>query len=130
MKRRTLSTATALAGIVALLAGCGSSSTKSTGGGAAGSSVVGVDYPRSDSDFWNSYIKYVPQYGSQYKLDLKTSNSENDIAKLTANVQALTGQGVKGVVMAPQDTAAIAPTLDQLKAKNPGRDRGHPARQG
>jgi simple sugar transport system substrate-binding protein/ribose transport system substrate-binding protein len=115
MKRRTLATATALAGIVALVAGCGSSGTKGTSGG--GSSVVGVDYPRSDSDFWNSYIKYVPQYGTQYKLDLKTSNSENDIAKLTANVQALTGQGVKGVVMAPQDTAAIAPTLDQLKAK-------------
>ncbi|MCW2915110.1 MAG: rbsB 5 [Actinomycetia bacterium] len=115
MKRRVLATATALAGIVALVAGCGGSSGKTTGGG--GSSAVGVDYPRSDSDFWNSYIKYVPQFGTKYKLDLKTSNSENDIAKLTANVQALTGQGVKGVVMAPQDTAAIAPTLDQLKTK-------------
>ncbi|HZE50606.1 MAG TPA: substrate-binding domain-containing protein, partial [Jatrophihabitantaceae bacterium] len=87
------------------------------GGGGGKTGLVGVDYPRSDSDFWNSYIKYVPQFGKQMGLDLKTSNSENDIAKLTANVQALIGQGVKGVVLAPQDTAAVAPTLDQLKQK-------------
>jgi simple sugar transport system substrate-binding protein/ribose transport system substrate-binding protein len=94
------------------LTGCGSSKTSSSG-----NPVVGVDYPRSDSDFWNSYIKYTPQYGSQLKLSLKTSNSENDISKLTADVQALLGQGAKGIVAAPQDTAAFAPTLDQLKAK-------------
>jgi ABC-type sugar transport system substrate-binding protein len=124
MRRRTLATATALAGVMALAAGCGDSGdsgTKGTTGG--GSSIVGVDYPRSDSDFWNSYIKYVPQYGTEYKLDLKTSNSENDIAKLTANVQVLTGQGVKGVVMAPQDTAAIAPTLDQPASSSASSSR-------
>lgn len=87
------------------------------GGGGSGAKLVGVDYPRSDSDFWNSYIKYVPQYGKSLGLDLKTTNSENDIAKLTANVQALISQGVKGVVLAPQDTAAVAPTLSQLKQK-------------
>jgi ABC-type sugar transport system substrate-binding protein len=96
-----------------LVSGCKSSS----GSGAGGGKVVGVDYPRSDSDFWNSYIKYIPQYGKQLGLDLKTTNSENDIAKLTSNVQTLIGQGVKGVVLAPQDTAAVAPTLTQLKQK-------------
>ncbi len=102
-------------GAVALalvLTGCGSSKSSDSG-----TPLVGDDYPRSDSDFWNSYIKYTPQYGGQLKLSLKTTNSENDVAKLTANVQALLGQGVKGIVMAPQDTAAIAPTLDQLKSK-------------
>ena len=79
--------------------------------------MVGLDFPRSDTDFWNSYIKYVPQFGKQDGLDLKATNSENDIAKLTANVQTLIGQGVKGVVLAPQDTAAVAPTLAQLKQK-------------
>ena len=29
---------------------------------AAAKPPIGVDYPRADSDFWNSYIKYVPQY--------------------------------------------------------------------
>ena len=26
---------------------------------------IGVDYPRSDTDFWNSYIKYVPQFAQR-----------------------------------------------------------------
>jgi simple sugar transport system substrate-binding protein/ribose transport system substrate-binding protein len=39
------------------------------------------------------------------------------VAKLTSNVQTLLSQGAKGIVMAPQDTAAIAPTLSQLEAK-------------
>ncbi|GIG62172.1 ABC transporter substrate-binding protein [Longispora fulva] len=102
-----------LAAVALVVTGCGTSTDKAGSGG----SVVGVDYPRSDSDFWNSYIKYAPEQAKALGLDLKTSNSENDVAKLAANIQALISQGVKGVVMAPQDTAAIAPTLDQLKAK-------------
>jgi simple sugar transport system substrate-binding protein/ribose transport system substrate-binding protein len=115
MKRKTLAAGAALATAALLVSACNNSTTSSGGGG--GGKVIGVDYPRSDSDFWNSYIKYIPQYGKDLGLDLKTSNSENDIAKLTANVQALVGQGVKGVVLAPQDTAAVAPTLDQMKQK-------------
>jgi ABC-type sugar transport system substrate-binding protein len=107
----------ALVALAALLAGCNRGSDSTSAGGGAKTAVVGVDYPRSDTDFWNSYIKYVPQFGGELKLDLKTTNSENDVAKLTANVQTLLGQGAKGVVMAPQDTAAVAPTLDQLKQK-------------
>jgi ABC-type sugar transport system substrate-binding protein len=113
MKRKTLAAGVALAAAALTLSACNDDS----GGGGGGGKVVGVDYPRSDTDFWNSYIKYVPQYGKQLGLDLKTTNSENDIAKLTANVQTLIGQGVKGVVLAPQDTAAVAPTLSQLKQK-------------
>ncbi|GAA4634604.1 sugar ABC transporter substrate-binding protein [Actinoallomurus vinaceus] len=114
MKRSMLAAGAAFAAAAVVLTGCNKSSGSGSGGG---SSVVGVDYPRSDTDFWNSYIKYVPQFGKQDGLDLKTTNSENDIAKLAANVQTLIGQGVKGMVLAPQDTAAVAPTLDQLKAK-------------
>jgi ABC-type sugar transport system substrate-binding protein len=102
--------------VAALGSGCNRDS--GSGAGAAASQPVGVDYPRSDSDFWNSYIKYVPQFASQFGLQLKTTNSENDIARLTSNVQALTSQGVRGVVIAPQDTAAVVPTLEQLAAKN------------
>jgi ABC-type sugar transport system substrate-binding protein len=112
MKLATSRTAALAATLVALtvpaLSACNSSS---------GKSVVGVDYPRSDTDFWNSYIKYTPQYAKQLKLAIKTTNSQNDVAKLTANVQTFISQGVKGVAMAPQDTAAIAPTLDQLASK-------------
>jgi ABC-type sugar transport system substrate-binding protein len=94
------------------IAGCSSSS-----GGSSGKPLVGVDYPRSDSDFWNAYIKYAPQMAKSTGVDIKTTNSQNDISKLADNVQTLIAQGVKGVVMAPQDTAAVIPTLSQLAAK-------------
>ncbi|WP_309111279.1 sugar ABC transporter substrate-binding protein [Saccharothrix sp.] len=99
--------------LAATLAACGATGTGQTGG----APVVGVDYPRSDTDFWNSYIKYTPEFAKELGLDLKTTNSQNDVAKLTANAQTFISQGVKGVAMAPQDTAAIAPTLAQLEAK-------------
>ncbi|WP_367319467.1 sugar ABC transporter substrate-binding protein [Streptomyces sp. HUAS ZL42] len=116
MRLRTVlcSTASALTAL-ALLSAC------SGGSGSAASSdgkpLVGVDYPRSDTDFWNSYIKYTPEYAKELGLSLKTTNSQNDVAKLTANAQTFISQGVKGIAMAPQDTAAIAPTLAQLEAK-------------
>ncbi|MEU9064341.1 sugar ABC transporter substrate-binding protein [Streptomyces sp. NPDC048430] len=100
---------------VPALTACGG---PASGGGAdGGKPVVGVDYPRSDTDFWNSYIKYTPKSAKQLGLDLKTTNSQNDVAKLTSNAQTFISQGVKGVAMAPQDTAAIAPTLAQMEAK-------------
>ncbi|GAA1784782.1 sugar ABC transporter substrate-binding protein [Luedemannella flava] len=96
------------------MTGC---ATRDPSGGGSSAPTVGVDYPRSDTDFWNSYIKYVPQSAKDLGVELKTSNSQNDIANLISNTQAFISQGVKGVVMAPQDTAAIAPTLDQLATK-------------
>ncbi|WP_042405486.1 sugar ABC transporter substrate-binding protein [Streptacidiphilus carbonis] len=111
--RSVAATATALL-CISPLAACSSSSSTATAGS---SPVVGVDYPRSDTDFWNSYIQYTPQYGKEQGLTLKTTNSQNDVAKLAANVQTFMAQGVKGVAMAPQDTAAIAPTLAQLAAR-------------
>jgi ABC-type sugar transport system substrate-binding protein len=102
-----------------LAAGCSSANGKSSGGSGGGAHpLVGVDYPRSDSDFWNAYIKYVPQMAGQLGLKLKTTNSQNDISKLADNVQTLVAQGVKGVVVAPQDTAAVVPTLALLDSKH------------
>jgi ribose transport system substrate-binding protein len=100
-----------------LLAIAAAASLAACGNAATGGTVVGVDYPRSDTDFWNSYIGYVPGYGTDLGLDLKTTNSQNDVAALTSNVQTFISQGVKGVVMAPQDTAAIGPALKQLGSK-------------
>ncbi|KUJ44440.1 sugar ABC transporter substrate-binding protein [Micromonospora maris] len=116
MNRRALlgmGVATMLAASATFAAGCGNDAT----GGSGSELLVGVDYPRSDTDFWNSYITYVPQFASELGVDLKTTNSQNDIANLISNTQTFMSQGVKGVVMAPQDTAAIAPTLAQLDDK-------------
>lgn len=106
----------ALALVAVALAACSSSTSKK--GGATAKPLVGVDYPRSDTDFWNAYIHYVPTFASQDGIDLKTTNSQNDIANLISNVQTFISQGVKGIVMAPQDTAAIAPSLAGLQAKH------------
>ncbi|MFD9043234.1 sugar ABC transporter substrate-binding protein [Streptomyces bottropensis] len=113
--RTALCSAASVLSALALLTACGGSG--STTGSSDSESLVGVDYPRSDTDFWNSYIKYTPEYAKELGLSLKTTNSQNDVAKLTANAQTFISQGVKGLAMAPQDTAAIAPTLTQLEAK-------------
>ncbi|MEN3541169.1 sugar ABC transporter substrate-binding protein [Microbispora sp. ZYX-F-249] len=118
-RRFALAAALTLSGCLAVACGGnnGSSGSGGSGGDAAAKPVIGVDYPRSDTDFWNSYISYVPKSAGELGADTKTTNSQNDIAKLTSNVQTLVGQGVKAVVMAPQDTAAVAPTLQQLENK-------------
>lgn len=113
MKTPVVLTAAATALVVAA---CGSDDGgQAAGGSAATKPAIGVDYPRADTDFWNSYISYVPEFAKD--VDLKTTSSSNDVSKLIANTQTLISQGVKGIVMAPQDTAAIAPTLTQLEAK-------------
>ncbi|MET9730269.1 sugar ABC transporter substrate-binding protein [Streptomyces sp. NPDC006458] len=114
LRNALFSSASALSAL-ALLSACGGSGASTASNGEP---LVGVDYPRSDTDFWNSYIKYTPEYADELGLSLKTTNSQNDVAKLTANAQTFISQGVKGLAMAPQDTAAIAPTLAQLEAKN------------
>jgi ribose transport system substrate-binding protein len=90
----------------------------SASAGRQASLTIGVDYPRSDTDFWNSYIQYVPKFAKAMGIHLITTNSDNNIAKLAANVQTMMSQGVNGVVIAPQDTAAVVPTLQQLAAKH------------
>jgi simple sugar transport system substrate-binding protein/ribose transport system substrate-binding protein len=108
--------AVATAALLAVVTACGSGTT--TAGGEGGGGKVGIDHPRADSNFWNSYIKYVPQMASEYKVDLMPpTNSQNDVSKLVNNVQALVGQGAKAIIMAPQDTGAIANTLQQLENK-------------
>src|SRR5215475_6469073 len=108
-----------------LLAVAASGCNRSSGGPSAGSSggaaagKVGIDLPRSDSDFWNSYAKYInADITSMGVSALTPTDSANDITKLAANVQSLVAQGAKAIVMAPQDTAAVAPTLAMLAGKN------------
>ncbi|GAB2919899.1 sugar ABC transporter substrate-binding protein [Streptomyces heilongjiangensis] len=108
IRRIGLGVVSALAVIV--LGACGGSGTGS-------GTVVGVDYPRSDSDFWNAFMKYTPGFAEELGLRLKTTNSRNDVAKLTTNSQSLIIHGVKGVAMAPQNTAATTPVLRQLAAQ-------------
>src|SRR6266567_1992835 len=117
MHLRTLLKATAgLAVGAIILTGCSSNAPT---GSSAGGGKVGLDQPRSDSDFWNAYAKYVPQKAKSLGVDLMpVTNSENDNSKLVGNVQALIAQGAKSVVIAPQDTGAVVSTVKQLNSKN------------
>src|SRR5262245_46683145 len=76
---------------------CGNSNNSSgnTSGGGNAQQTIGLDFPRADSDFWNSYTKYVPQFAQQLGIKLNTTNSQNDVAKLVANVNAMVSQGAK-----------------------------------
>ncbi len=85
---------------------------------AGGGGLIGVDYPRSDSDFWNAYIRYVPQMATTLGATIKTTASGNDITKLNANADSLVAEGAKALVLAPQDTAGIIPELAKLASKN------------
>ncbi|MEC4016698.1 sugar ABC transporter substrate-binding protein [Streptomyces sp. H27-D2] len=116
MRLRTTGTAACAVLLAATaLAGC---NRESDGAKQGASGKVGIDMPRTDSDFWNSYKQYVDKGVDDGVVSaLPLSNSQNDVGKLVSNVQSFTDQGAKAVVMAPQDTGAISATLEQLAAK-------------
>ncbi|WP_369245405.1 sugar ABC transporter substrate-binding protein [Streptomyces sp. R41] len=112
-----LRTTTALA-CAALLASTVLAACNRDSGGGSSSDKIGIDMPRNDSDFWNSYQDYVKKDIKADKLStLPLTNSQNDIGRLAANVQTFTDQGAKAVIMAPQDTGAVAETLNTLQEK-------------
>ncbi|WP_199548810.1 sugar ABC transporter substrate-binding protein [Streptomyces sp. N35] len=117
MRFRTTSVALAAALTAALaLSACNRDSANGAGGGGG---KVGIDLPRSDTDFWNSYQQYMEKGVKTEKLGhLPFTNSQNDIGKLAANVQTFQDQGAKAVIMAPQDTGAVAETLNNLAEKD------------
>ncbi|WP_127358369.1 sugar ABC transporter substrate-binding protein [Actinacidiphila soli] len=115
-RRSTAVAATALA-LVAFATACNRGSNAASGSGGS-KPAIGIDLPRSDSDFWNSYAQYLNKdIKSDGTNTLPLSNSQNDVTKLVANVQVFENTGAKAIVMAPQDTGAIASTLDTLESK-------------
>ncbi|WP_430379847.1 sugar ABC transporter substrate-binding protein [Streptomyces sp. B1-3] len=116
--RSTAVAATAVLGVLALTTACNRESGASTSAGGSDKPSIGIDLPRSDTDFWNSYAEYMKK---DIKADgvnaLPISTSQNDVTKLVSNVQVFENTGAKAIVMAPQDTGAIASTLDTLASK-------------
>jgi simple sugar transport system substrate-binding protein/ribose transport system substrate-binding protein len=121
---RTAAVAVVLLAVSGLATGCNRGSSTAAPAGSAGSQgaakpAIGIDLPRADSDFWNSYAQYIKKdVTADGANTLPTSNSENDVTKLVANVQVFENTGAKAIIMAPQDTGAIASTLDTLASKN------------
>ncbi|MFF7122597.1 substrate-binding domain-containing protein [Streptomyces sp. NPDC008240] len=103
-----------------LLTACGS--TEDTGasgaGGGGGSGRVGVILPLLTSPFWQSYNDYVPKMAKSEGVDaLKTVNSNSDPSQQITDINNELNQGVRGLVVAPLDSAAIQAGLDQAERK-------------
>ncbi|MFD8306336.1 sugar ABC transporter substrate-binding protein [Streptomyces sp. NPDC059690] len=101
------------------LAACGS--TKDTGSGSTGgggTGKVGVILPLLTSPFWQSYNDYVPKTAKSEGVDaLKTVNSNSDPSQQITDIDNQLNQGVKGLVVAPLDSAAIEAGLKQAERK-------------
>jgi simple sugar transport system substrate-binding protein/ribose transport system substrate-binding protein len=106
---------------VTALAGCGTTNNTaggSSGGGSGTSGKVGVDLPMLTSPFWEAYNNYIPKMAKAQGLAiLPTVNSNNDPAQQITDINNLATQGVKGLVVAPIDSSAIAAGLGQAQRK-------------
>ncbi|GHK01249.1 ABC transporter substrate-binding protein [Streptomyces sp. Y2F8-2] len=112
--RSTATAATAVLAVLALATACNRGSADSVGSG-SDKPAIGIDVPRADSDFWNSYAQYLKKDVRTEGINaLPMSDSQNDVTHLVANVQVFRNTGAKAIVMAPQDTGAIASTLKEL----------------
>ncbi|MDX3137275.1 sugar ABC transporter substrate-binding protein, partial [Streptomyces europaeiscabiei] len=99
---RTRSTAAAACALAALtlLTACNRESSSGSAGSGGDKPAIGIDLPRSDSDFWNSYAEYLKKGVKSEDVNaLPLSNSQNDVTKLVANVQVFQNTGAKAVVM-------------------------------
>jgi ribose transport system substrate-binding protein len=111
---------TAAAGVAALaLTGCGSTKDSgSAGTSGGGTGKVGVILPLLTSPFWQSYNDYVPKMAKSEGVEaLKTVNSNSDPSQQITDINNELNQGVKGLVVAPLDSAAIEAGLDQAERK-------------
>lgn len=116
---RMVQAVAAVVGASLVLAACGS--TKDTGAASAeggGTGKVGVILPLLTSPFWQSYNDYVPKMADSEGVDtLKTVNSNSDPSQQITDINNQLNQGVKGLVVAPLDSAAIEAGLDQAERK-------------
>ncbi|MET7604407.1 sugar ABC transporter substrate-binding protein [Streptomyces avermitilis] len=120
MAGRTLWKAAAAAACATLaLSACGSTKdTVASGGEGGGTGKVGVILPLLTSPFWQSYNDYVPKMAKSEGVDtLKTVNSNSDPSQQITDINNQLNQGVKGLVVAPLDSAAIEAGLDQADRK-------------
>ncbi|MFE2733826.1 sugar ABC transporter substrate-binding protein [Streptomyces sp. NPDC059349] len=114
--------AAAVAACAALvLSACGSTKDDVASGGKGGGDgkgKVGVILPLLTSPFWQSYNDYVPKMAKSESVDaLKTVNSNSDPSQQITDINNQLNQGVKGLVVAPLDSAAISAGLDQAERK-------------
>ncbi|MFD0417716.1 sugar ABC transporter substrate-binding protein [Streptomyces sp. NPDC127108] len=118
IRARAVRVAAVGASATLVLSACGSTDDTAGSGGGGGEGKVGVILPLLTSPFWQSYNEYVPKMAKREDVDaLKTVNSNSDPAQQITDINNQLNQGVKGLVVAPLDSAAISAGLDQAERK-------------
>lgn len=120
MNRNMMVAGVAVALSAALAAGCGSTKTdnKPAASGGDKNGKVGVGLPLLTSPFWQAYNNYVPQMAKQLGVNtLPTVNSNSDPTQQITDINNMLNQNVKGLVVAPLDSAAIVAGLNQAERK-------------
>ncbi|GGI98742.1 sugar ABC transporter substrate-binding protein [Streptomyces brasiliensis] len=116
-RSRIIGAAALAVGASLVLAACGSTKDGASASG-GGSGKVGVILPLLTSPFWQSYNDYVPKMAKSEGVDaLKTVNSNSDPSQQITDINNELNQSVKGLVVAPLDSAAIEAGLDQAERK-------------
>jgi ribose transport system substrate-binding protein len=96
------------------LASCGRSAE-----GDGSSAQVGVELPLLTSPFWQAYDSYLAQDAKRYDVQLlPPSNANGDTSKFLSDVQNMIAEGVKGLILSPTDTAAVATSLERARQAN------------
>jgi putative multiple sugar transport system substrate-binding protein len=116
MHKRSFSLITVLVLLAAFVAGCGASTPTAAPAGAtaapSGKVPVGVILPTKDEPRW---IQDQTRFQDAFKAagyDVQILFSQGDSAKEKANVESLISQGVKVLIICPQDGAAAAAAAD------------------
>jgi ribose transport system substrate-binding protein len=118
---KALGTIATMTAVALAATGCGSSGSDTADAGAKGGSgggKVGIELPLLTSPFWQAYSTYVPQKAKELGMDaLPAVNADSKPAQQITDIQNLLSQDVKGLVVAPLDSAAIGAALKLAERK-------------
>jgi ABC-type sugar transport system substrate-binding protein len=109
----------AAAGLIAGLAGCGSSSSSSPGSTAAKSASIpiGVDLTYNDTAFWAAYINYETQDAAQLHVKLIGPLLAAANASLqNQQIEELVNEGAKAVIVNPETATSLGPAISYAAA--------------
>jgi ABC-type sugar transport system substrate-binding protein len=119
LRRRFGMSVSAAIAVVALLAGCGSSGSTSTGGTSSSSAPVkiGVDLTYNNTAFWSAYINYESQYAKQLHVTLLGPDLSAASASLqNQQIEELVNEGAKAVIVNPETATSLGPAINYAAA--------------
>jgi ribose transport system substrate-binding protein len=123
--RRLTSTAVALVGATALIAGCTGNEPESSGGGGGNNAasdndesgetvVIGFSAPAADHGWIAGITEAARAEAENYDdIDLQVAEGTNDVSTQISQVETFINDGVDAIVLLPFDGAALTPVAIQ-----------------